>query len=54
MIKLGFVMVAALLIFGFYFGADIDRALILIGILIFAPSMSGGIPSGKHEGELDG
>lgn len=46
------IALAALLIFGLCFGDDIDRAAIVVG-LIFAVSMAGGIPSGKHEGELD-
>lgn len=37
-------MLAALLIFGFCFGDDIDRAAILIGLLLFAPAMAGGVP----------
>lgn len=35
---------AVLLIFGFCFGDDIDRAAILIGLLLFAPGMAGGVP----------
>lgn len=35
---------ATLLIFGFCFGDDIDRAAILIGLLLFAPAMAGGVP----------
>lgn len=53
-IELAVTLAVALLVTLLYFGADIDRALILIGLIAFAPWMSGGIPSGKHEGELDG
>ena len=43
---------AALMLFGFCFGDDIDRAIILIGLL-FAALMAGGVPGGKTKGELD-
>lgn len=48
------IALAALLVFGLCFGDDIDRVLILVGLLVFVPSMAGGVPSGEHEGELDG
>lgn len=35
---------AALLIFGFCFGDGVDRAVILIGLFLFAPAMAGGVP----------
>lgn len=41
---------AALLIFGFCFGDDIDRACIG-GALIFALSMSGGVPVSSKKGD---
>ena len=41
---------AALLIFGFCFGDDIDRALIFAG-LIFALAMAGGVPTHAKKGE---
>lgn len=53
-IELAVWLAVVLLVIGLVFGADIDRALILFGLLAFAPWMSGGIPSGKTEGELDG
>lgn len=52
-IKSGLAFVAALLAFGFYHASDIERIGIVITAIIIL-GMSGGIPSGKHEGELDG
>lgn len=52
-------IITALLVFGFYFGDDIDRACI-VGGFIFAVSMAGGVPEAirlkteTREGELDG
>lgn len=42
-------LLAALLIFGFGFGADIDRWIIGIGLCLFAPAMAGGVPQSRSK-----
>jgi hypothetical protein len=47
--------IAALLIFAFCCGEWIDRAWIIVGLLLFAPAMAGGVPEARAKAgeELD-